>query len=907
MRDAEDIRLAKLQTNLDGFNADVESLPPGYISGYELETQDNGKLPLIGPGVANVRGRVVKKTVTMQIDRSMFVVQPLPESIRYIYLGSDGKFVIDTKEPEFDHGLFGDYHPILGHRYIGGIQFDATNYEVRELLTRNKVYIDDISISTLTAITAQVQDQIVVSSDSLITESVLGDLRTVISDGKVSIQEYGGTSWEDRAWFGSESGNYIGLYAHFRGLVSPQYNGTLGFGNLLPNTGSRYFSCDNILLSSDGATSLIPSWTSEYDGTDKQYGSASLKSRYPTTVNETTSNRSVFVGSPQLVSSGFAAGGWLKFKQAKYPGSGMLDFIGYEGTLDNGYMISVYWQRYPTDTEAAGYYDESTTGIPEGIWAIVLSVYGEATGSKITSTYTFAAEGVDPNQLTGFYTAPQGSATVYTEAFPAGIGLSGWFGIAISYNGAAECTFHFFDNATSNMFTYTTIPHWVSTVSLQPKFIMDAAELNLSIDPDWYDDMWANMGFGDIEEQIYLFDGLFNITTAISVSEIETYYTSRLPWILYGSVSVVDPDDVVIGLGDTGGLKILSGDTERLGIDSSGTVTVNANTIALSTGGTERLRIDSSGNVLLGPTSGKMFIGDVGHGSTYASLAHQDYATTGGYAFLAGNNGYVFINKQDVASSYIGFRKNNADLMVINNDGYVGIGTASPAAKLHVSGGDTSNVLVVEGTNNTGIELRSGGVAKNYLWYNPGGYAAVGPGSGANSLFFFKNPSYPNRNIAAFGSYEALTINRGATGGVETLLDIVSGGIASFNLRSKGSTNGEWLIYSYGNLAFYNYGTSAAPLTMTPSGNVGIGTSSPAQKLHVAGNIYATGFVYAAGNYAYDGSQTRYSSIGSAASAILGSASAGRVAGINFKDSGGTTRYAIVVANGYSWKGTYVS
>jgi hypothetical protein len=97
-------------------------------------------------------------------------------------------------------------------------------------------------------------------------------------------------------------------------------------------------------------------------------------------------------------------------------------------------------------------------------------------------------------------------------------------------------------------------------------------------------------------------------------------------------------------------------------------------------------KLDVVGNTLIGPAGGKMFIGDVGHGTTYPALAHQDYATTTGYVLLVPNNGYVFLNKRDVANTYIGFRKANADLMVINNSGSVGIGTTAPAYLLDVSG-----------------------------------------------------------------------------------------------------------------------------------------------------------------------------------------------------------------------------
>ena len=104
-------------------------------------------------------------------------------------------------------------------------------------------------------------------------------------------------------------------------------------------------------------------------------------------------------------------------------------------------------------------------------------------------------------------------------------------------------------------------------------------------------------------------------------------------------------------------------------------------------------KLDVTGNTLIGPSGGKMFIGDVGHGTTYPALSHQDYATTTGYALLAPSNGHLFLNKRDVAGTYIGFRKANNDLMVINNDGNVGIGKTNPVNRLDVVGNINCSVL----------------------------------------------------------------------------------------------------------------------------------------------------------------------------------------------------------------------
>jgi hypothetical protein len=118
-------------------------------------------------------------------------------------------------------------------------------------------------------------------------------------------------------------------------------------------------------------------------------------------------------------------------------------------------------------------------------------------------------------------------------------------------------------------------------------------------------------------------------------------------------------------------------------------------------------KLEVVGSALVGPSSGKMFIGDVGHGTTYPAIAHQNYATTTGYALLAPSDGYLFLNKRDVAGTYIGFRKANNDLMVIDNAGNVGIGTTSPAQRLHVAGNATAAdfILTSDRRRKTDLEV----------------------------------------------------------------------------------------------------------------------------------------------------------------------------------------------------------
>jgi hypothetical protein len=309
----------------------------------------------------------------------------------------------------------------------------------------------------------------------------------------------------------------------------------------------------------------------------------------------------------------------------------------------------------------------------------------------------------------------------------------------------------------------------------------------------------------------------------------------------------------------------------------------------------ERLRIDSSGNVGIG-TSSPGYALDVAASDTTAStgyavriranatagagaLQFTDSGATAQYGLLVfGANG-VGTLQADGASSRLAFGTNATERLRIDSAGNVGIGTSSPSQKLHVSGGDTTNV----GFN---------GTTKGVRFDFDGTQASI---FGVDNTFFASyQPLRIGGSITQFmyGGTEAARIDSSGRVGIgttspSTKLDVADTGTTSCIIRARNDTTSVYLdannAFSYLN-TFSNhpmlFGTNNAErLRIDSGGRVGIGTSSPGYALDVA----------AADTTASAGYAVR----------IRANATAGAGA-LQFTDSGATAQYGLLVfgANG---------
>ena len=158
-----------------------------------------------------------------------------------------------------------------------------------------------------------------------------------------------------------------------------------------------------------------------------------------------------------------------------------------------------------------------------------------------------------------------------------------------------------------------------------------------------------------------------------------------------------------------------------------------------------------------------------------------------------GDGSAVLMNQ---SNSYTSFGTNGTERMRIDSSGNVGVGTSSPSAKLDVLGSTTGDLIVRGSTGRGNIITNTG--------------AADSSGILVGTTTFQGGAS--------------------TSGSAESRLSIIASGTEGSTANNRG-----------GNIQFYtkqsNSNTINEAMRIDSSGNVGIGTSSPAYKLDVNGGI----------------------------------------------------------------------
>jgi hypothetical protein len=251
------------------------------------------------------------------------------------------------------------------------------------------------------------------------------------------------------------------------------------------------------------------------------------------------------------------------------------------------------------------------------------------------------------------------------------------------------------------------------------------------------------------------------------------------------------------------------------------------------TNNAHRIWVTGAGNVGIGTTSptNTLFVGipnsTTGKGISLGSTAGTEFARFGVINPSVDNNTFI----GSVSNNSFSIYSNNAERIRINTSGNVGIGLTAPSARLHLGGSGNTEAVIDASINGSAILSILNSVGGSGVIGYSSGALRFGTVTGANAAGFSEK-----MRIEANGNVGIGTTNPGYK------LSIAGSG-NTYNISPHGSGVD---VYSTGNIAPHyqtNYwwftgvpGAGTFRMGLDASGNLGIGTSSPAYKLDVVGS-----------------------------------------------------------------------
>ena len=334
----------------------------------------------------------------------------------------------------------------------------------------------------------------------------------------------------------------------------------------------------------------------------------------------------------------------------------------------------------------------------------------------------------------------------------------------------------------------------------------------------------------------YSANAQLNIRIPNSVGDVGqiVFTNDSAPTAGYASIGVVMTNSSGVGIGDI----IMS--TKSVGSDAAST---------------ERMRIVNSGNVGIGTTSpdDKLEVGGGGIGINNTSDPYLRFRESGTivsdiFTDTSANNLVVRGSSGHGVEILANGASEGAAHLVVSGSGNVGINTASPSAKLEISGFSTGAGLKLNYGNSSGtieaVNFIANGGANGVIGMQMVS-AGVGDlwlgGSGGRTLTLYRDgnvgigtttPVLPLQvsGRAQFGDTTSMASFTSAPISIRTT------GTESITLTHTAVQSWSMGVTSAGTFTLRDIDTPADRLVVTQAGNVGIGTSSPSTKLFISGS-----------------------------------------------------------------------
>jgi hypothetical protein len=283
-------------------------------------------------------------------------------------------------------------------------------------------------------------------------------------------------------------------------------------------------------------------------------------------------------------------------------------------------------------------------------------------------------------------------------------------------------------------------------------------------------------------------------------------------------------------------------------------------------GASERMRLNASGNLGLGVVPSAWNDGFVGF--EIKNSANNLSANGGSYFEISQNatwnSGWKYVNTARASryeqglgehfwftapSGTAGNAISFTQAMTLDASGRLGIGNTNPGSY----NAGVNNLVVGNLSGYTGITISSGSAQEgniNFADGLTGGelYRGVITYNHASDSMYFYTLSNERLRITSGGSVGIGTsspsekIDISGTGDIKAIVQTTSSGTgANSAVVVKTAADGYWLMQTGnavgGGLRFYDGTANSERLRITSGGNVGINTSSPLAKLHIAGEL----------------------------------------------------------------------